>query len=293
MSINPSSLESRIANRESTLHVVRIIVGLLLIATAGLKHFAGNDSSLPRIGWMANPDLRSFIAAGELLLGLWLLSGFAKPLSWLMSLIVFASFAIVSGSLGIRGVADCGCFGTIKASPWVAFGIDVVVLLGLLFARPSRSSWAEPSLKAEAVHLLIWSAGTAAILLTVGSVGSYAYGSLPSFLAKLRGQSLACQRLLDFGEAGHGERLEKKAAVTNLTSEPIRLIGGTSDCSCISTVSLPITIEPRSSVEIPVILKVPGTSAGTFTRTAELWTDSEQMKFIRIILTCSIVSPSP
>ena len=45
--------------------------------------------------------------------------------AWLAALGTFAAFAAVSGYLGWIGVASCGCFGVIKASPWWAFARSV------------------------------------------------------------------------------------------------------------------------------------------------------------------------
>ena len=65
----------------------------------------------------------------ELILGSVLVLGFARPITWLATLLTFVVFAAVSGYLGWTGVADCGCFGVIKASPWHAFAVDVTALV--------------------------------------------------------------------------------------------------------------------------------------------------------------------
>src|SRR5687768_17088784 len=108
--------------------VVRRLLGALLLIAAGLKLYGLNVSALPRVGWFAGPQVQLAAAAWELVLGLWLLSGSARAGAWLASVGTFSAFAAVSAYFGWIGVASCGCFGVIRASPWSAFGVDVAVL---------------------------------------------------------------------------------------------------------------------------------------------------------------------
>ncbi|MCU0706634.1 MAG: hypothetical protein MUF18_21980 [Fimbriiglobus sp.] len=72
--------------------------------------------------------------------------------------------------------------------------------------------------------------------------------------------------MLDFGSGKPGELLTAKLTVTNYTTSPVRLIGGTSDCSCITTQDMPLLIPPRGNVSITVFLKVPAATVGELNR---------------------------
>ena len=90
-------------SRRST--IVRISLGVLLIAAAGLKLYGLGVSAIPRVGWFAQPWVQLAAAEWELVLGFWLVSGSAPRLSWMAAVLTFASFAAISGYLGWIGVA--------------------------------------------------------------------------------------------------------------------------------------------------------------------------------------------
>lgn len=123
-------------------------------------------------------------------------------------------------------------------------------------------------------------------LLALGS--TLAYGSVSAALAKLRGESLSAPAYVEFGTAKSGERVEQQVEIHNWTAAPIRLIGRTSDCSCITTRSLPQTIPPGEILAITITLKVPHSDSGAFTRTASLWTDCDAHRTIKLRLGCQV-----
>jgi hypothetical protein len=129
-------VEARVMSRRFT--IVRIALGGLLLAAAGLKLYGLSVSAIPRVGWFSQPWVQIAAAEWEVILGLWLLSGSYPRGAWLAALATFAAFAAVSGYLGWIGVASCGCFGVIKASPWWAFGLDAAVIVLLFICRPLR-----------------------------------------------------------------------------------------------------------------------------------------------------------
>lgn len=61
----------------------------------------------------------------EGLLGLLLLSGWAKRAAWFLAVTFFLIVAGVSLYLGLMGQSSCDCFGRIRVSPWGAFALDV------------------------------------------------------------------------------------------------------------------------------------------------------------------------
>ena len=74
-----------------------------------------------------------------MVLGFWLISGANPAWSWVAAFGTFVGFAGISGYFGWVGVANCGCFGVVRASPWAVFGVDVAALL--LLARHATGPW--------------------------------------------------------------------------------------------------------------------------------------------------------
>jgi hypothetical protein len=270
------------------------VVGVVLLGAAGLKLFGQRISALPSTSWTADPSVQSFAIVVELWLGCWLLAGIARPYAWLAAVGTFSSFTAISATLGLQGVADCGCFGTIKASPWHAVAADVVALLILAIGMPRIREFVDATARKELFRIVALAGGTALLLGSVAVFGVVRNGSLSEFHAVLRGEAITAPGLIDFGPTVAGDVVRRDLKVTNHTREPIRLIGGTSDCSCVTTSSLPTTIGPSESLTIPIMLKIPGGTSGTFTRIAELWTDCDRRRKIRLTLTCTITGePSP
>lgn len=118
--------------------IVRVLVGLFLIVVAGLKLYGLSVSAMPRTGILASPTIQSLVIGWELLLGVWLLSGIARTLSWRAAIVTFLSFTIVSGYYGIIGQVSCGCFGAVETSPWFTTALDFSIV-SVLLAQASRT----------------------------------------------------------------------------------------------------------------------------------------------------------
>ena len=262
-----------------------VLIGLLLLVVASLKLYGMSVSPLPSVGWMSLPVVQFAVVAWELILGIWLISNLVRPLSWLFALFTFSIFAGVSSYFGIIGQASCGCFGTIQASPWAAFGVDVIAVTALVITRPA---WRIAEFRTPIFTAAKLLGGTAAVigLLALGS--TLAYGSVSAAIAKMRGDSLSTPSYVDFGSAKPGVQLEQLVVIHNWTDAPIRLIGGTSDCSCVTTSAMPLTVPPGDSLSITITLKVPSSNAGSFTRTAAIWTDCNKHQTIKLRLGCQV-----
>ena len=72
----------------------------------------------------------------EIILGLWLLSGLHRRLSWLAALCCFAMFSGVTLYKGLSGDSTCGCFGVVEVNPWHTLILDVTAVVALLVFRP-------------------------------------------------------------------------------------------------------------------------------------------------------------
>lgn len=252
---------------------VQIILGVLLLGTATLKLYGLGVSAVPRTGWFAQSWVQLAAAEGELVLGVWLLAGSYPRGAWLATLLTFTAFAAVSGYLGWVGIASCGCFGTIHASPWWAFVVDVAIIVALLVARPGITRTGNSEYPAAAFKLI---ASSGLIVALVASVAISIYGTPQAALARLRGEPIAiAPAILDMGSGQGGSVLCSRVELTNWSPQPVRVFGGTSDCSCITNSDLPITIPPGESRWVTVELHVPRSVPGKLTRRAELFTDSE------------------
>jgi hypothetical protein len=265
--------------------VVRVVLGLILLAAAGLKLCGMNVTAVPRVGWFATPRVQVAAAEWELVLGLWLLSGAYRTGAWLAAVGTFLAFAGVSGYFGWLGVASCGCLGVIKASPWLMFGVDLAALGLLAVSRPGfRFSPLRLPSGAAVIPVRV-----AAVLVVLTGVGSWLYGSPQAALARLRGDALtASADFLYLGSGSAGQELEAAIEVRNWTDRPVRLVGGTSDCSCVTTSDLPLTILPGEARPVTVRLRVPAAKPGALTRVAELWTDLDQQRNVRFRVGCLV-----
>src|SRR5207249_8212034 len=130
------------------------------------------------------PNFQVGLIEFEILLGIWLLSGKSPIGSWIVALAGFASFAAVSSYLGWIGQASCGCFGRLSVNPWVAFGLDVVVIAILLVGRPDLKQLSVQSyLKSNLLPMAYGFAGVVVVSALFLALAHYGFGSVPAALA--------------------------------------------------------------------------------------------------------------
>jgi hypothetical protein len=126
--------------------VVCRVLGVLLLAAAGLKAQGLGVDAVGRLGILSAAEFQLAVIEYEVFLGVWLLSG-RRPLgAWLLALVTFSGFAVVSFYQGWIGQTSCGCMGQlVTLSPWYALGIDLVAITALLLARPDlKLLWGKP-----------------------------------------------------------------------------------------------------------------------------------------------------
>jgi hypothetical protein len=132
----------------------------------------------------------------------------------------------------------------------------------------------------------------AIILAGFTSFGIARFGSVDAALARLKGEPLdVTPPVLDFGVGKSGEQLTAIVTVRNWTTEPVRLIGGTSDCVCVTTLDLPMSIEPGGTAHVTVVLRVPKSDRGRLRRFVTLLTDSPAQPTIKILVEWSNENP--
>jgi hypothetical protein len=139
--------------------LVRVLIGVVLLSAAITKGYSGYSLT-------TRPTVESdwFLFATvvlELLLGVWLISGAFRPMSWTVSMTCFTCYACVSLHKALAGEASCGCFGKLVVNPWLTLAFNVAVLCVLLYWRPARGdgalwnrrTWALSTLPAISIAL--------------------------------------------------------------------------------------------------------------------------------------------
>lgn len=265
--------------------IARIVLGLPLLVAAAFKLYGLSASAVPQVGWFSQPWVQLLAAEWELVLGAWLLSGVAPRASWVAALVTFAAFAGVSGYLGLRGVASCGCLGAVPANPWWAFSVDVIAVAVLAISRPKRDEEPVPLVRAVGV----WVASVALLCAALVGAGVGVFGSVEATVAKLRGETLTAEAAyIDFGRGKPGETLVATATVSNWTGQPVRLVGGTADCSCITTDDFPLVIPPNSKASFRIRMRVLSDANGHVSRTISVRTDHAEHPQLAFQLGCAV-----
>lgn len=242
-------------------------VAVLLLAAAVLKI---SGLAIAPAGSVRDHFVGLEILVGlELLLAAWLWSGMYLFACWLTTCITFAGFAAASFYLGWIGQASCGCLGAmVTINPWHTFAFDVLILGCLLSSRPiPQPALPNPhgSNGGVAAQLAAGAAAVAVLWAVLAGLAYVLYGSPEAALAAMRGEGLSIRpSVVDVGTGAPGQLLSATVELVNRTDHAIRVYGGTSDCSCIATDDLPLTIPPGQAHSIGVKIKLP--AAAGFSR---------------------------
>lgn len=257
-------------------HVARLL-GLFLLVTAGLKIHGLVVDPYGQENFLALPWLQVLTIEVEILLGLWLLSGVQLRWALVASLLLFCVFACLSFTLAWQGQEDCECFGAVKVNPWYTFGLDVVVItiVGLFVYRIdcSRSSVVYSPVLTSLVQVIL----TTAVMLSFVALAMAIFSSDPmAMIARLRGETLSVQPIVtQLGEGYAGEQRVFQVTLKNNSDKPIKVVGGTTSCSCIVTQDMPVTIPANDKLNITVRINFSG-SPGAFTHRFALYSDSDE-----------------
>ena len=136
--------------------------------------------------------------------------------------------------------------------------------------------------------MLRWSAGTglgAILLLGLAYIGSsWAFGSGTFLLHRLRGEVLVLEpQSQSLGVAPVGSKRTAEVIIRNLSQSPITIPGARTDCSCVVTRDLPLTIAGRESKALEIEVEYRGDQR-MFERTVAFYCDSPENK----LLVCSL-----
>jgi len=268
--------------------VIRVAVGAFLLASAGLKAHGLATDPLAQDSLLVTPRVLITTIELEVILGLWLLSGWAARASRTAALTFFALLAVASLYLALDGQPSCGCFGRVAVSPWWTLALDVGVIAALISCRPLPGSGFLP---ASIRHVLAIGLGAVAFLTLGGGAFMLASADPTAVLARLRGEPIAVQPSMS--EVGSGVAEEQRSItfqLTNRSDHPVQFVGGTSNCACIATADLPVTVAPRESRPITVKVNFKG-EVGRFQRTFGFYTDDENQPVVVARFAGRVVAP--
>ncbi|MEM4724837.1 MAG: DUF1573 domain-containing protein, partial [Candidatus Hadarchaeum sp.] len=105
--------------------------------------------------------------------------------------------------------------------------------------------------------------------------GLFVVGTSSSdWLAQLRGQRVTVEpTIADLGTGWPGEVRTFTVLLTNRSTSPVRVVGGTARCGCTVTRDLPLELAPGETKAMQVEVRFLG-SPGRFTEAYQLYTDA-------------------
>jgi hypothetical protein len=256
-------------SRGSAGKLVQAICGAFLLISVALKVETMTSEGGAGATQLLSPRTQLLGLEIEAMVGIWLLSGYARQSAWLAGAVLFATLAGVSLYLAWIGQESCGCFGKVVVSPWVSLVADLVCVTALVWSRP----------KVESVKGNLLSVLCALLVLGVLSVANYSV-TVRREIARLRGDALFIgETELDAGMKRKDELDSIPVQIENLTTSDIRLIGGVASCACVVTDDLPLVIPAKGKATANVKVKFIG-SVGRFRHTFTWYTDApSQLKF--------------
>lgn len=271
--------------------IVRSIVGVLLLTAAFLKYSNNQAGAFETIPLLAVPVVQQLAILVEVLLGLWLLSGWQPWFSWASAVIVFATFSALSAYQWNIGESTCNCFGRIEIHPGYTLLLDLLVFGCLLLFRPALPVRNELIFSLKQLGKLVGAAGfvlIAGYLTVVVTIGDPS-----SALAVWGGEkALMTPVITDVGSGNVGDVTRFEIELKNLTSQPVKVLGGTRSCTCIASNDLPLTLQPNATAKLTVIVRFTGTP-GRFVHRYNFLLESGSMLVKTAIFKGMVLSESP
>jgi len=263
-------------------YAISKLAGLLLLVAAILKAQGLAFSPVNMFGIFVNQTLIVILISYEVLLGLWLLTGYRGQVSQLLAIFTFILFVIISGYQTMIGAATCNCMGTLDIQPITIFVIDIVFLIVLIFTYyyctdTGRRLYHFLKDTLECVGIVSVFTVT---MVSVIFVTNLLFGSLPEMISKLNNEPVSISPDVMMLAPGIAHSLDERTLVfSNNTDRIIKIVGATSDCLCDSQSNLPIIIGPHSMEEMKVVFRRTA-SIGQFTRTIIIYLDDQGIKAI-------------
>ena len=124
--------------------ICRMVLGSVLMTAAIFKLLDLVGDPVSGVDDRGITVLRDAVAVPELLLSLWLSSGFRPVLAHRLSVGCFMALSCVALTQAVRGAESCGCFGQARISPWLILLFDLAAVALLLVLRPAPGRAAAP-----------------------------------------------------------------------------------------------------------------------------------------------------
>lgn len=270
--------------------------GVLLFLAAALKAWdVSTDPDWHATG-ASHAAEKVAILQYEVLLSLWLLSGWFPLGSSFIAALTFLCFSIVNCYQGLVNEPSCGCFGRAQLSPWIALVLDVAVFSMNAAAfrqlRRKAASFDARKLSLEARQAfrkaLRVGVGVSLIVAALAIAGIAITGSPRALLASLRGEyASAAPALINLGRGEPGESRDATIDLYNWSDHSITFLGSQDDCACWLTRDLPIVVPAGQVQRVRAQLHFPP-SPRKFHRTVRLLTNDPAARsvFVRIVGDC-------
>lgn len=220
---------------------LRFLFAVIFLAAAYLKwlgFYAGRRSFLAEIA----PQLEWMLIQTELVIGIWLLLGWAAFYSWFATLLMFGGFAGANLWMAWQGRSSCGCLGSVEFHPIWMFLIDVTIIGILLNPHVWRGL---VSVEHRSKFLL-----SLIVLISLAAVSAaFAVRASPQiseFITRrippeLSGQYLITEPVVIDAGVGYPNQWQTLSIkIANRSKEMVTLIGAEEGCRCRAIKSLPI-----------------------------------------------------
>jgi hypothetical protein len=175
--------------------VVHRLLGMVLVAAAAVKGMPAGEADLLLI----SPWLTAIVIGGELLLGIWLITGTRPAVARWVAIIAFLCFATVSGGKAIQGAESCGCLGPrLVVNPLVALAFNAGALGALWWwpVRPILGKGVSPAAHGNrATAYAYFGAATGALIFSVYAGSELLTSLAPSKLVVLGPARIAVTHL--------------------------------------------------------------------------------------------------
>ncbi|MDR1385557.1 MAG: hypothetical protein LBJ67_17170 [Planctomycetaceae bacterium] len=156
-------------NRNIGWTVVRFAVAAVLLVAAGSKAYQLATMPILKNDLFHNQWLNIIVVDFEFFFGFWLLFGLLPKLTWLVSVVCFSSYALISfWKASILYENNCGCFGMLTVNPWLTMTLDLI-LVGLLLAFRPKATSHEFSLSVLKSFAVSWLAITVPVTIVIVS----------------------------------------------------------------------------------------------------------------------------
>ncbi len=116
--------------------IVMVVAGLVLIVATVLKIHQLLTEPIISKGFWESWEFFLIQIPLELGLGIWLVCGLFRKAAWVVAVLSFGLFIVVTLQKGLIGAESCGCFGRVEVNPWITLSvIDIPLFLALLIFR--------------------------------------------------------------------------------------------------------------------------------------------------------------